>query len=143
MKLGVAALRYLPRWWNRLRHCGYWLSLHCAERRFCSQYLQTLVAGLLEQVRAGAVNRDARSELVVELEVLSVYPPAIRGRRDEKYMREELDFLRASMAARGEALRLKMSRDVFRKDTLNDPDFHSAALGAYWDKYFKGDQDRN
>ena len=89
------------------------------------------------------MNRDARSELVVELEVLSVYPPAIRGRRDEKYMREELDFLRASMAARGEALRLKMSRDVFRKDTLNDPDFHSAALGAYWDKYFKGDQDRN
>ena len=143
VKLGVAALRYAPRCWHEVRRCWYWLCPYCAKRRFRSPYLQTLVAGLLEQVEAGSVNSGARLELAVELEVLSVYPPAIRGRHAEEDMGREPVFLGASMAASDDALRLKMSRKVFRKNTLSDPDFLSESLGALWDKHFKGDQDQN
>ena len=45
-------------------------------------------------------------------------------------MGDELDFLQRSMTASDKAMRLKTSRDVFRRHTLNDPDFVAEHMGA-------------
>ncbi len=107
----------------------------CALRKFRS--LAPLVEGLLEQLdRDEAVNRDAVSQLVAELDALSVYPRAVRGERSTGFLRAELEALRQYTDSREDYLSLPLARTSFSTGPLRDVNTLRDTLSAAYDHYF-------
>ena len=93
--------------------------------RLCNRYafrkfrsLQTRVMGLLEQVEEEHVKDGARTELVSELELLRVYPPALDGKRGETKLEEELEYLHGCMETPDDRLSLPLARRKFPKGLM-------------------------
>ena len=82
----------------------------------------------------GGVDRQVPQEetLASELDVLCVFPMAIKRERGDAHVRLELEYLRRCMEATADRLSLSLARERFSKDPMGTRDFTDDALATYY-----------